>query len=196
MNENVASMPAPKKPSLYRRKFLINKSEQLKIAFYLAAVIATVIAVSSAMLYRMMGTSIEAVMFSSHIKMQSLGEAFIPILVKVNIAYFVAVMAISCGLVFFLIHKLNVALRRLHFDITRAGQLDLSRPGNFSRIKLTSGLQIAFNEMISSIEPNMAALATSSAKISKLTASDDINIADVKAEIKSIKDSLDRLSPR
>lgn len=194
MNQNVASMPAPTKPPLHRRKFLINKSEQLKVAFYLAAVIATVIAVSSVMLYRLMNISIEAVMFSSHLKVLKLGDAFMPILVKVNVAYFVAVIAISCGLVFFLIHKLNVALRRLHFDITRAAQLDLSRPGNFSRIKLTSGLQVAFNEMVSSIEPNMAALSASSDKIAALTASDDINIADVKAEIKSIKDSLDRLT--
>jgi methyl-accepting chemotaxis protein len=195
MNQNVADRPAPTKPPLHRRKFLINKSEQLKVAFYLTVAIATVIAVSSAILYRMMNVSIEAVMFSSHLKVLKLGDAFMPILVKVNIVYFVAVIAISCGLVFFLIYKLNVALRRLHFDVERAAHLDLSRPGNFSRIKLTSGLQVAFNEMVSSIEPDMASLSESSAKISKLTASDDIDVAKVKAEIKSIKDSLNRLTP-
>lgn len=187
-------MSPPTKPPLHRRKFLINKSEQLKVAFYLAAVITTVIAVSSTMLYRLMNTSIEAVMFSSHLKVLKLGDAFMPILIKVNIAYFVAVMVLSGGLVFFLVYKLNVALRRLHFDITRAAHLDLSRPGNFSRIKLTSGLQDAFNEMITSLTPKLASISASSDKISELTTTEDINIAHVKKEVRNIKDTLDRLT--
>lgn len=187
-------MPAPTKPPLHRRKFLINKSEQLKIAFYLTAVIALVIAVSSAVLYRLMNNAIEAVMFSSHLKLHKLGEAFMPILVKVNIAYFVAVIAISCGLAFFLIHKLNIALRRLNFDITRVGRLDLSHMERFSRIKLMDGMKDAFNEMVLSLNNKMTSLAASSDKISALTASDDIDIAAVKAEIKSIKDTLDSLT--
>ena len=194
MNQNVADMPAPTKPPLHRRKFLINKNAQLKVAFYLAAIIATFIAVASVVLYRLMNTAIEAVMFSSHLKVDTLGEAFMPILVKVNVVYFIAVIAISCGLVFFLIYRLNYGLRRLHFDIARVGHLDLSHPERFNRIKVMGGMKDAFNEMVTSLSDKMASISLSSARISKLTAPDDIDIASVKAEIKSIKDTLNRLT--
>jgi len=194
VNQNVAEMPASSKPPLHRRKFLINKSEQLKVAFYLTAVIAIVIAVSSAILYRMMHTSIEAVLFSSHLKLHKLGEAFMPILVKINIVYFVAVIAVSCGLVIFLIYRLNYALRRLHFDIARVGHLDLSHMERFSRIKLMEGMKDAFNEMVMSLNNKFTSITASSKKISELTASDDIDINGVRNEIKSIKDHLDSLT--
>jgi methyl-accepting chemotaxis protein len=195
MNKDSAVNPGPKKPSLLRRTFLIQKGEQLKVALYLSSVIALFIVISSVVLHRLLGTSLESVMFTSHIKIQKLGEAFMPVLIKVNIVYFLAVMAVSWGLVVFLIYRLHAALRRLHFDIARVGHLDLSHAGRFGRIKLMENMKDAFNEMVSSLGGKMASLSASSDKISALTGSDDIDIAGVKKEIKSIKDTLDRLSP-
>lgn len=194
MNQDAAQNRPPKKPSLLRRKFLIDKGEQLKVVLYLSVVIAVFIAASSAALYSLMDKAIENVMFTSHLKFDSLGEAFWPILVKVNIIYFVAVMAISWGVILYLVYKLNAALRRLHFDIDRVKELDLSYIGKFGRIKLMEKMKDAFNEMTSTISGKVVALSTSSGKIAELVAGDQIDTARLKEEIASVKGTLNSLS--
>ena len=194
MNPEAAQNTPPKKPSLLRRKFLIHKGEQLKVVLYLSAVIAIFIAASTAVLYSMMDNAIENVMFTSHLKFDSLGEAFWPILVKVNIIYFVAVMAISWGVILYLVYKLNAAMRRLHFDIDRVKELDLSYIGRFGRLKLMEKMKDAFNEMTATLSGKVVSLSTSSGKISELVAGDQIDTAKLREEITSIKGTLNSLS--
>ncbi|MGK7346497.1 MAG: hypothetical protein ACNS63_11900 [Candidatus Nitrospinota bacterium M3_3B_026] len=176
-----------------RRKFLIHKPAQLKLVAALAASAAVVNVTSLTLLYNLLRREIENAMFSSHIKLRTLGELITPIVFRVNTWAVVAIMAVSAAIIAWVVFRMNRSLRLLRRDMGRIGALYLVEAGRFERGEAIRNMMEEFDSMVGSLNESFSEVASASGRLSEIAGREGrIDPAAVKEEVLRIRTALEK----
>lgn len=109
-----------------RRKYLTDRGFQMRIilTFVLISFLVSIAAIACFNFFAM--KKLEALMWSTHINVQSTGELFVPLFMKVNITGFIVVSILMIVAALLIIKKTSGPLFRMSKDIERATNGDLS----------------------------------------------------------------------
>lgn len=181
------------RPPFMRRKFLIHKPAQLKLVAALAASAAVVNVTSLTLLYNLLRREIENAMFSSHIKLRTLGELITPIVFRVNTWAVVAIMAVSAAIIAWVVFRMNRSLRLLRRDMGRIGALYLVEAGRFERGEAIRNMMEEFDSMVGSLNESFSEVASASGRLSEIAGREGrIDPAAVKEEVLRIRTALEK----
>lgn len=152
-----------------------------------------VMAISSISLYISLDAIMERALFSSHIRAKELSELFLPVVVKTNIVTIVVLLVIILFLSFFFIGKINDSLMGMKRNIEKIGALDFSSQEHLDRYEAVSDAVNAYEKMVVSLRGRAYSLSVSVRNLSGIAekmVGNDVDIADAKRELKSIKETL------
>lgn len=180
------------RPPLRRRKFLIHKPSQLRL---MAAMLVAVLAIEIVSVFALYGSLqgvIENAMFSSHIRINTLGEVMTPIIMRVNAWSAMAILIISAVIVGSVVYRMNRTLRLVRADVRKLGELDISHAGEYKRAESVRSMMEAFDEMTETLSAAMAKVKTSSAEMEKgFSGEDGVDIEKMKKNVRELKEALE-----
>ncbi len=190
MKSNPPTQRQSRRITFWQRKYLIAKKDQLTVVMFLVLNMTVIMGISFIVLYHLMNRALKSIMYSIHIKIDSIGDVLIPIVVEVNIAFLIAVIISSWLLLHIMNIRLKNALLSFHRNLDKVGDIDFLALEKIKHSDATEEMVEAFNDMAGLINEKMYLISNTTSELGEILKDKEFDTSKVKQKIHTIRTTI------
>ncbi len=118
------------RPSIFKRKFLIEKQFQGRFILLYAIAVSTIVGLGTGFLYWRIDLAVEQHLYRTHIKIERVGDFLVDLLFHINFYIILLIVAVILSLSLFIFKKINNNFAQMEETIKSMAGGDFTKPFN------------------------------------------------------------------